>query len=128
MTISEPSTTDVLLNYPVLPSDGSKPYAYTYPPDPALGLKQRNVETESFPKNIINLRGKESHPTLDKQGFQFGVRDTKHKDFVDDAAIAAEYYPESEQLIKDITGASRVVLFDHSTFPPPHLSRLFRRS
>ena len=32
----------------------------------------------------------------------------------DDAEIEKEYYPESEELIKKVTGASRVVFFDHS--------------
>ena len=34
--------------------------------------------------------------------------------FEDDAALEKEYYPESIALIKELTGASRVVVFDHS--------------
>jgi hypothetical protein len=118
MTVSEPSVANTSLDYSTPPPDGSKPYTLVYAPDPASGLKRRNWVPESFPKSIINLRGKESQPTLDKEGFQFGVREAKHKEFVDDAAIQAEYYPESEQLIKDVTGASRVVFFDHSSCYP----------
>ena len=32
--------------------------------------------------------------------------------------IEREYYPESIALVKELTGASRVVLFDHSTSHP----------
>ncbi|EEB92672.1 hypothetical protein MPER_08785, partial [Moniliophthora perniciosa FA553] len=37
-----------------------------------------------------------------------------HKAFNDEAEIEKEYYPESIELIKKITGASKVVLFDHT--------------
>lgn len=59
--------------------------------------------------------------SLDKTGFQYFKRKTEF-DFggkggaASDEAIEKAYYPESIQLIKDYTGASRVVLFDHSAF------------
>ncbi|KAF8639136.1 hypothetical protein AX17_001626 [Amanita inopinata Kibby_2008] len=34
--------------------------------------------------------------------------------FITDEEIEKEYYPESEELTKELTGASRVVLFDHT--------------
>jgi hypothetical protein len=43
------------------------------------------------------------------------VHEAAHKAFTNDADIEKEYYPESIELIKRVTGASRVVLFDHST-------------
>ncbi|EPQ50922.1 hypothetical protein GLOTRDRAFT_24512, partial [Gloeophyllum trabeum ATCC 11539] len=52
--------------------------------------------------------------TLDKNGFQFFRRATKHTDFTDDERIRQEYYPESEELLKELTGASRVLFFDHT--------------
>ncbi|KAG6882026.1 hypothetical protein C0992_012934, partial [Termitomyces sp. T32_za158] len=38
----------------------------------------------------------------------------KHKTFLDDAEIQREYYPESIRLLKSVTGASQVVIFDHT--------------
>ena len=39
--------------------------------------------------------------TLDSHGFQIYPHTSKEKDFVDDEKIKAEYYPETEQLLKD---------------------------
>jgi hypothetical protein len=65
---------------------------------------------------IEDLRGNEASVSLDGNGFHYGVHASKHTAFDNDAAIEAEYYPESIELIKSVTGASRVVLFDHSAF------------
>ncbi|TFK37367.1 hypothetical protein BDQ12DRAFT_157158 [Crucibulum laeve] len=63
---------------------------------------------------IENVRGKEESVTLDTAGFQFFKSPAKHTSFTDDAEIEREYYPESIELIKKLTGATRVVLFDHT--------------
>ncbi|KAJ7916201.1 hypothetical protein B0H13DRAFT_1609641 [Mycena leptocephala] len=56
----------------------------------------------------------ESAASLDKTGFQLFKHPAKHTAFTNDADIEKEYYPESIELIKRLTGASRVVLFDHT--------------
>jgi hypothetical protein len=82
--------------------------------DPASGKKQRNWELDAHEVAIEDLRGKESSVSLDANGFHYGVHAPTHNAFSNDAQIEAEYYPESVELIKRVTGASRVVLFDHS--------------
>jgi hypothetical protein len=52
--------------------------------------------------------------TLDRNGFHFVRHDTKVVDFFDEAQIRATYYPEMEALVKAQSGASRVVVFDHT--------------
>jgi hypothetical protein len=52
--------------------------------------------------------------SLDGQGFVFVEHNTKVKDFFDSEQLESVYYPEVEQLIKDASGASRVVIFDHT--------------
>jgi hypothetical protein len=52
--------------------------------------------------------------TLDRNGFRFVRHDTKVADFFDEAEIRATYYPEMEALVKAQSGASRVVVFDHT--------------
>jgi hypothetical protein len=52
--------------------------------------------------------------SLDKTGFRFIDHDTKVENFNDAAEIQRVYYPEMEALIKAETGASRVVVFDHT--------------
>ncbi|ORY09610.1 amino acid permease-domain-containing protein [Clohesyomyces aquaticus] len=67
-----------------------------------------------FPVTVHDVRGSEKEYTLDKNGFQFHAHESREKDFVDDEKIKAEYYPETEQLLKDVTGASRIFIFDHT--------------
>ena len=52
--------------------------------------------------------------SLDKQGFTFVTHQTKVTDFFDVAQLESVYYPEIEQLIKSVSGAARVVIFDHT--------------
>jgi hypothetical protein len=35
-------------------------------------------------------------------------------DFYDETLVRDRYYPEAERLVRDLTGASRVVIFDHT--------------
>ena len=111
---SEPVTVRSSLNYFTPPANGERPYSFAYTPDPASGLSRRNWEAVTHPIEIENLRGREDSVTLDTAGFQFGVAAPTHKSFASNADIEKEYYPESIALIQKVTGASRVVLFDHS--------------
>ncbi|KAH8980701.1 hypothetical protein EDB86DRAFT_2979020 [Lactarius hatsudake] len=71
---------------------------------------------------VENLRGR-AEATLDKNGFQFFHHPAKHTSFANDEEILWEYYPESIELLKQLTGASCVVLFDHSEFIRPQNAR-----
>ena len=101
------------LNYFVPPADGSKPFN-TVNVDPKTGEREKNYTLEKYDVEVENVRGKEDSLTLDNAGFQFLKAPAKHTSFTSDAEIEAEYYPESIDLLKRVTGASRVVLFDHS--------------
>ncbi|HZA53551.1 MAG TPA: CmcJ/NvfI family oxidoreductase, partial [Candidatus Udaeobacter sp.] len=52
--------------------------------------------------------------SLDEQGFVFVEHKTQVTDFFDGEQLKSVYYPEVEQLIKSASGASRVVIFDHT--------------
>jgi hypothetical protein len=52
--------------------------------------------------------------SLDVEGFAFARHETKVHDFWDDAELAAVYTPEVAALIAAHTGASEVVVFDHT--------------
>ncbi|KAL2114190.1 hypothetical protein VUR80DRAFT_117 [Thermomyces stellatus] len=97
------------LNYYKDPEDGSPPYA-TYVDRPETF--ERPVETH--PAKIHDVRGRESEYTLDKDGFEFVRRPAAEKEFLDEDAIKAGYYDETEQLLKDVTGASKIFIFDHT--------------
>ncbi|KAF2682293.1 hypothetical protein K458DRAFT_444352 [Lentithecium fluviatile CBS 122367] len=63
---------------------------------------------------VRDVRGKESEYTLDGNGFQFYKHTSEEKEFVDDEKIREVYYPETEALLKEATGASRIFIFDHT--------------
>src|SRR5438034_10912341 len=51
---------------------------------------------------------------FEREGFRFVDHATRVADFFDDAAVRRVYYPECEALIKEVSGAKRVVVFDHT--------------
>ena len=81
---------------------------WRYPP---TGKRARNFELEARSVIIENVRGKEDSVSLDTTGFQFYKQ---LKTFENDEEIRRIYFPESIELIKKLTGASRVKIFDHS--------------
>jgi len=69
---------------------------------------------ELRPMSVRNGRLHARELTLDKNGFVFVEHKTQVRDFFDGEELKSVYYPEVERLIKDLSGASRVVLFDHT--------------
>lgn len=51
---------------------------------------------------------------IDTHGFVFVDHQTAMTDFYDAEELKSVYYPEAENLIKQYTGASRVLVFDHT--------------
>jgi len=51
---------------------------------------------------------------LEVTGFEFVSHPTRMRDFFDAEELKRVYYPEVEALIKQVAGASRVVVFDHT--------------
>jgi hypothetical protein len=109
------STVSAELVYFSPPPDGSRPFT-SINADAKTGQHANNWVPEVHTVEIENVRGKESNYALDTAGFQYHTRPSKHATFSDDEEIRGEYYPESIELIKEVTGASKVVLFDHSAY------------
>ena len=63
---------------------------------------------------IRNARLQAGPFALDREGFRFVRHDTKVADFFNEDEIRRVYYPEMEALVKAESGASRVVVFDHT--------------
>src|SRR5262249_51634926 len=63
---------------------------------------------------IQNARRHAGAFPLARDGFVFVRHDTKVRDFFDEGEIRRVYYPEMEALVKANSGASRVVIFDHT--------------
>jgi len=51
---------------------------------------------------------------LEKDGFILADNPTKMTDFLNPDEIRSVYYPEIEALVKQVSGARRVVIFDHT--------------
>ena len=89
--------------------NGDKPHNYMYEHDPP-----RNYADVTHVVPIHDIRGQEHEFTLDKNGFQLVKSTTAEKEFKDDEKIKGGYYREVEELLKKVTGAHKVVIFDHT--------------
>ncbi len=98
------------LNY--LVANGETPFVYTEGPPP--GLPQRRGRYEPRKVAIRDGRPILRALSLDKQGFALRGHATKVADFYDDAEVRRVYYPEIDRLVRDATGASKVLIFDHT--------------
>ena len=68
------------------------------------------------PRQIVLRNGRPyaDRFALERDGFRFVHHDTKVADFFDEGEVRRVYYPEMEALVKAESGASRVVVFDHT--------------
>jgi hypothetical protein len=76
--------------------------------------RRRTGAHELRTMSIRNGRHAASELSLDGNGFVLVEHKTRVRDFFDAEELKAVYYAEVEQLIKDMSGASRVVMFDHT--------------
>ena len=88
-----------------------KPVAYNYEPPP--GVPARTGKSEEHRVRIRDARPLIGRLSLDKEGFVLLHHRTAVKNFYDEDEITSVYYPECERVIKEATGAARVVAFDH---------------
>jgi hypothetical protein len=65
--------------------------------------------------NARLLKGKQ-RCTVEKNGFELQFRPLAHADldFLDHQDVVQKYYRECEQLVQEVTGAAKVVAFDHN--------------
>jgi hypothetical protein len=86
----------------------------TYNPPQGTGTTRREGNYARFPVRVHDARPLAGKLSLDRQGFVLTRHDTAVKDFHDEAEIKAVYHAEVEALVKRMTGAARVVVFDHT--------------
>jgi len=89
-----------------------KPVNYTY--EPPAGIPRTNATYQTHKLPIYNARSISENISLDKEGFAFTGHPTKVRDFYDEDEVRRVYYPEAEQLLKEVTGGTKVVIFDHT--------------
>jgi hypothetical protein len=95
-----------------LSKTAEKPHTYTY--DPPDGVAKTNIVNDPHTVPVFDMRPIAGDLSLDTQGFVLVDAPTQVRDFYDESQLQATYYPEAEQLVKQATGASRVVVFDHT--------------
>jgi hypothetical protein len=89
-----------------------KPYAYVgTPPE---GVPQSRGEYQAHAVRVENVRPVADELSLDVEGVGVVRRPTAVRDFWDEAQTLALGHPETAELVKEVTGAARVVVFDHT--------------
>jgi len=89
-----------------------KPRSLEYEPPP--GVPRTTAVYREHKVAIRDLRPVAATLSLDREGFQLLTAPTAVKSFGDEDAIRTRYYDEASTLLKEVTGASRVVVFDHT--------------
>jgi hypothetical protein len=76
------------------------------------GAPQVFFDTERHIVPIRDVRPIADALSLDREGFELLRHATAVRNLYDDAAVENVYYPEIEALLRTLTGASRVIVFD----------------
>jgi hypothetical protein len=100
---------EAALNY--IEESSEKPVYYAY--EPPAGTPRSTGKFVAHTVPIRNAREVFGDLSLDRQGFQLTHQETAVRDFYDQDEVKATYYPEVERLLKEATGAEKVVVFDH---------------
>jgi len=103
-------TVEATINY-VAPMP-ERPYYFLY--EPPAGTPSRNTKGDRRTMAIHDARALQPAPSLDREGFALARLETTVRDFADPAAVKSVYYRDAESLARDVTGAARVVAFDHN--------------
>lgn len=101
---------DAQLTY--LAPTAHKPFAHTY--HPGDSKRRRSGEDAAHQVTIRNARLSTKELSLDKQGFELIAFPTCSIDFYDDAQIKSLYYAEVEHRLKELLGATKVIISNHT--------------
>jgi hypothetical protein len=102
----------VTVGIPYTAETGEKLVNETFGPN---NIRRRKTGAHELKQMAIrNGRLLADELSLDEHGFVLVEHKTKVTDFFDPTQLESVYYPEVEQLIKTASGASRVVIFDHT--------------
>jgi hypothetical protein len=98
------------LNYLVPMAEKPVYYVNETPP----GLPQHSGTFEARRVPIRNARSIVQNVSLDREGFAFATHQSAVQNFYDNDEVRRVYYPEAEKLLTDLTGALKVIVFDHN--------------
>ena len=91
---------------------GVKPVNETFGPNNMT----RRISGQTEDKAVVLHDGRALRDTFDIEvsGFEFVDHVSKMQNWFDEKELAAVYYPECVELIKKVSGAARVHVFDHT--------------
>jgi hypothetical protein len=92
--------------------DGRKPFSHQYDPPPGQPVRSHDYENRKV--FIQDGRPIADAFSIDREGFALVPHVTQVTDLYDEAALKSAYYPETRALLKAETGASHVLIFDHT--------------
>jgi hypothetical protein len=98
------------LNY--LEPTAEKPHWLEF--EPPAGVPRTTAVYREHTVAIRDVRPVASTLSLEHEGFQLLTAPTSVRNFDDEEAIRTLYYAETISLLEELTGASRVVVFDHT--------------
>jgi hypothetical protein len=112
----------IAASFTYLAADSPPPFAYAFPPPPGQAERGGTYVPVTMP--VADARPLGDALSLDREGFVLRRHPTALTSFADDAAVKAVYYPEMAALMGTATGATRVLVFDHTrrlagAQPPP---------
>lgn len=114
VAVREPAALEVEASLNYLLATGQRPVSYAY--EPPAGTPQ--YSGVNAPQRVVIRNARplvESHRLgLDRSGFEVVAHTSAVTDFSDESLIRSVYYSEAQALIKRITGASSVLIFDHT--------------
>jgi hypothetical protein len=87
-----------------------RPVNYNYPPPAGVPWRSGRYVAHTVP--IHDGRTAAEPFSLDRQGFLLTRHESAVHDFYDPREVQARYHAEVEQLVKQVAGAERVVVFD----------------
>lgn len=89
-----------------------KPRSLEYDPPP--GVPRTTAAYREHRVTIRDVRPIAAALSLDTEGFELLQAPTRVRNFAGGDEITTQYYAETIALLREVTGASRVVVFDHT--------------
>jgi hypothetical protein len=115
-----PASIEALVNY--LVDTGEKPESHGGVSQ-AVADEQRKGKYEEHKMTVYNGRAIADQLSLEREGFILVKHETRMKNFYDEEEIRSVYYKETEELVKQASGAKRVLVFDHTLRSADHATR-----
>jgi hypothetical protein len=116
---------EATVNYIARSAEPLFAYAYESPP----GMPQKNAVREPHSVRIADARQLQPPASLEREGFSLRRHRTAVANFYDEDEVRRVCYPEVERLVREATGASDVMVFDHdvrNTAPERQIRKLVK--